>query len=153
MKKLIWTFFVLIALSSCVTQKRCNEKFPPEISEVTIVHDSIVHDTISVPYQELSFDTTSPCPPQVEYHKEKRVGGLVSSVTIHKGVITQKCSDDSLQVVINSLHRIILTHKKEAPKTVEVKHIPWWAYACAFLAAILLITNLTTLFIYERGRG
>jgi len=41
MKTLFWTIIVLTLTASCVTQKRCNRRFP--VSPETIIKDSIVY--------------------------------------------------------------------------------------------------------------
>lgn len=53
-KCVILLLFCVTILSSCVTQKRCNDKFPPIISmsdsnsssQIIIYKDTVVHDTI-----------------------------------------------------------------------------------------------------------
>lgn len=54
MKKLLFiSLIILLGLSSCITQKRCNQKFPPTVTVVTndsiVYRDSIVEKIVEVP--------------------------------------------------------------------------------------------------------
>lgn len=116
--KLLWTIFVLIILSSCITQKKCQEKFPPK-TEV-IVRDSIVtvSDTIIIPSDVLFFESESPCPPQVEYKSVVKKNGLTSTVTISKGKITQELKADSIMKVLQRERLFRLTESKEVTEKI-----------------------------------
>lgn len=52
MKKLLLLSFVTLMLAGCVTQKKCNEKYPPVIIEKEVYK----HDTLKI--KEVSHDTT-----------------------------------------------------------------------------------------------
>lgn len=57
MKKILFVFLIL--LSGCVTQRRCNEKFPPNesthikdstvIKEVMVPHDTLIKTIVEIP--------------------------------------------------------------------------------------------------------
>jgi hypothetical protein len=78
MKK-IALIFVIVALSGCVTQRRCNIKFPPVNDTIRIEHtrDSIViRDTtiyISVPGERVVDSVPIPCPPPPPWYVPKKV--------------------------------------------------------------------------------
>ncbi len=42
MKKLLYVL-VIVSLSSCTTLKKCNNKFPPQIKEITIRTDTVIY--------------------------------------------------------------------------------------------------------------
>jgi hypothetical protein len=70
MKKIVFFFIViLVFLSSCVTQRKCLEKFPPTRDTIRIVqvHDSIVYrDTtivLTIPGETRVDSVPIPCPP------------------------------------------------------------------------------------------
>lgn len=117
MTRIITLLLSILFLSGCITQQKCAERYPPQISDSVIVqrHDSIViiHDTIQVPYQELTIYDDSPCPPSVVYHKSISSNGLTSSINIKDGKITTKCQADSLKVVVESKNYYIETLKRE----------------------------------------
>lgn len=120
--KMFWTLFVLIFLSNCVTEKKCQEKFPPR-TEVS-VRDSIVPytDTLSLPGEKVSMESTSPCPPSTVYRSSIKKNGLTSTVTIADGVLTQECKADSIMKLLQSERTYRLTDRKEVTeKIVEVK--------------------------------
>lgn len=132
----------LVLLSSCITQQRCNEKFPPIVSDTLIVKDSTyyVHDTIYTPYQEITFSDDVPCDTLIVYKKEIKKNGLTGSVNITKGKLTFECKADSLQHIINTLrHQIIRERfKVQAPKNIEVRYTPWYMTAMAWLNLLWL---------------
>lgn len=133
MIKILWTFFVLTILSSCVTEKKCQEKFPPH-SEVS-VRDSIVPvtDTILIPGDVVLMESTSPCPPNVVYRSSIKKNGLTSTVTIADGVLTQECKSDSLMKLLQRERKYRLTERKEVKEKI-VYETHWWnkLYAWCF---------------------
>lgn len=139
LSNLFRTIFVLTILSGCITQKKCYEKFPPETH--TMVHDSIVNvrDTVYVPYMDVSFDTVSPCPPQVAYKKTISKGGLTSTVTIDKGVITQVCKADSLQAIVNSQREYISKTKTILPKEISILDSWYYFFRAGFWICLSLL--------------
>jgi hypothetical protein len=66
---ILFLIFFSAIVSSCVTQKKCNSKFPPSTETVTIVkeRDSIVYkDTtifIKLPQEYMTDSVIIPCPP------------------------------------------------------------------------------------------
>ena len=117
--------FIIIAASftSCISQKKCNDRYPPQI----ITKDSVVErevvtyrdTTITVPGDSVKIHDTIPCP-DVVYHKEvkSKSGRTTAKVDINKGTLTVECKTDSLQRVIDSLASVIKT--KEVYKTTTV---------------------------------
>lgn len=154
MKKLFWILLTCQVLTSChVGKKYCENNFPPTPYDSIVVKDSIIHDTVTVtvPAQELYFETESPCPPQTVYNKEIKKDGKTLTIAIKDGKITGKCNDDSLKILLaKERHEKTIIQSRQAVKEKEVKTIPWWAYVCAFLVAVLLITNITTYLVLRK---
>ena len=139
MRKSILTLFVLTILSSCVTQQRCLDKFPPQT--VTVIKDSIVcvPDSILIPGKTVTMESTSPCPPQVVFHSEIKKNGLTSVVDIRNGILTQTCHDDSLMREIQRRDHYISTLKQMVLPAKEVHVSKWYDKPSYFLAICMLI--------------
>lgn len=137
---------ISLLLFGCVTQQRCLEKFPPQVTTIEHTHDSIVTviDTVLVPFQELSFDTTSPCPPQVVFNRTVTRSGLTTSVSIKDGKLSVKCTADSLQAIVNAQKEYITKTIRETLKPIEITvkdrwYYIWRALALTFMGLALLI--------------
>lgn len=126
MRKSILTLFVLTILSSCITQQRCLDKFPPQT--VTLIKDSIVcvPDSILIPGKTVTMESTSPCPPSVVFHSEIKKNGLTSEVDIRNGVLTQTCHDDSLMREIQRRDHYKSTLKQTVLPAKEIKVRDFW---------------------------
>lgn len=108
MKKIIIGGLILLLGSSCLTQKRCLERFPPQIltKDSIILKDTTIYIPvkIKVPGDSVHLIDTIPCP-DVEYHKEVKSpsGKSTATVDIHKSVLSVDCKTDSLERTIDSL--------------------------------------------------
>lgn len=102
--------FLFLLFSSCVTQKRCSEKFPAQVSDsirTWITSECVyIHDTI--PQVVLLFDTTGIIPQSVTFSEKKTKGHLTQTVTIQKGRLTAMCNEaayiDSLKTERKTFH-------------------------------------------------
>lgn len=142
----VWLFLTCQLMTSCVTRQKCEEKFGWKDSDSTIVKDSIVyyHDTLFVPYTDLSFDTASPCPPQVVFYKEVKSGRITGSVGIKDGKISVKCKEDSLVSVIEKQkHYLMQTRYKIQVKTIEKPFVPWYYKAGLWFNLLWLVVIAT----------
>ena len=139
MRKSILTLFVLTILSSCVTQQRCLDKFPPQT--ITRIKDSIVcvPDSIFMPGKTVTMESTSPCPPHVVFHSEIKKNGLTSVVDIRNGILTQTCHDDSLMREIQRRDHYISTHKQIVLPAKEVYLTHWYDIMARWAAIILIL--------------
>lgn len=138
----------LALLSSCSLKQICEERFPPTPydSIVTVVKDSLIHDTIYTSYQELTFDTLIPCDPKIIYRKEVVKGGLTGIVNIENGRLSFTCKDDSLKLIINKLQRKIFeTRSTQKVITKEIKYTAWYDIACRWLLLIIILVLLLDL--------
>ena len=130
-------------MTSCLTQKRCYEKFPLTGTQTVITKDSIVTctDTVYVTYQELTFAEDSPCPEQVNYSKKVSNKGLTTSVIIKDGKISISCKADSLQALVNSQKEYITKHIRETltPKEIPVRDGWYYFYKSGFYILLFLL--------------
>lgn len=139
-------FLSIVLFTSCVTQKRCAEKYPPEVS----VKDSIIEKevityrdtTIIIPGDTVQIIDTIPCP-GIVYKKKatSKSGHTTIDVSIDNGKLKVDCKTDSLQQVIDSLATIFKDRQHFKTTTVTypvpveiVKYkTPKWAwYLLAF---------------------
>src|SRR5215831_9699124 len=108
MKKIIVAGVLLLSLASCITQKRCLQKFPPQIvtKDSVVVKDTTLYVTLrdTIPGDSVLLHDSIPCP-DVQYHKEVKSpsGRTTAKVDIDKGRLTVDCKVDSLNRVIDSL--------------------------------------------------
>lgn len=139
MKRIITAGVLLLSLASCITQKRCLQKFPPQIvtKDSIVVKDSMVYVTFrdTIPGDSVLLQDTIPCP-DVQYHKEVKSpsGRTTAKVDINKGKLTVDCKVDSLTRIIDSLQvkiKTIEAYHSEI-KTIEVPVVknktPLWAW-------------------------
>lgn len=150
--RLVLFIGILVLLGSCVTHQKCVEKFGWKDSDTIIYKDSlyIVHDTLYIPYQELSFDTSSPCPPQVVYHKKIKKGRQTLTIDIKNGKLTASCKEDSLMQIINNERRDkVKTVIKNNSETIIVKEVPWWSIALNWLNLFWILIIILMYFIFR----
>lgn len=138
---------LMCILQSCITQKKCNERYPPEIyqsdSILIVKHDTIIYDTITIPGDSVSIHDTIPCP-ELEYHREITKNHISAHVDISKGKISVECHEDEIrsfyQKKIEALResRIRYIEKKIINKQ-DIPFVPW------YLKVIIIILCLTNL--------
>lgn len=143
---------LLLGLASCVTQKRCFEKFPPQIitKDSVILKDTTIYvkQTIVIPGDSVLIKDSIPCP-DVEYHKEARssTGKTTARVDISKGQLTVDCKVDSLTKIIDSL-QVKLQTKETYHSEIQVVEKPvkktsawvWFVFGGIILAFIIGLT-------------
>ena len=97
MKRIIIILGTILMLSSCITQQKCNQLFPPQVKDSTIVQvDTVWRDSIvTIPSDSVVLIDSIPCP---DYEKE--INGLRSKikVLIKKGKLTATCTCDSIEM-------------------------------------------------------
>lgn len=162
-KYILFIAILVMAMSSCVTQQRCLEKFPTKdsisISSRIVYKDTLIHDTLRIPGKEVSIHDTLPCP-ELNFHKEIKEDGLKHTIDIKNGVLNSKCEADSLKKVISILvkeKQIItdqLTIKNQPP--IEVNNLTSWQeflIVCGYLFWIswLLFAIFTAIRIYLKS--
>lgn len=140
--QLVKWLLILVAIlgfSSCVTQKRCLQKYPPQI----VTKDSIIYKDVieyvsvrdTIPGDSVILRDTIPCA-EAEIHKEVKSssGRTKVKVDISKGKVSIDCKTDSLIRVNDSLAVKIRTLEKyrTETKTIQVPVIkyrtPTWCW-------------------------
>ena len=152
---LAWFFLlilIVIGLSSCITQKRCQEKYPAQVitKDTTIIRDSIITitDTVRQEGQLIFITDTIPCP-QLEYHKSVTKNNLTAKIDISKGKLNVDCKTDSLIKIIETqshLIKTITTHNEVKINTVKEFVVHWYDIVFRFLSAVLFLILLSLIF-------
>lgn len=144
----VLTLFVLtLFFQSCSVEKWCNERYPPITSDSSwTIHDTIT-DTIYIPYEDVSFDTSGVVPEGINFERTEVSNGLTLKVSINKGRIKADCKSDSLMVVLKSEREQHFNEKQ------KVKYLPcekehrtkadvfcrWFTWITIIIGAIALI--------------
>lgn len=143
-----WTYFVQtflygLLLSSCITQQKCLEKYPPVVKDsiIVVTKDTVIHDTVTVAGELIFWSDTIPCP-ELNYSKSETKNNLTSFVKIKNGKIKVLCKADSLLLVVDSLVRTIEINSSKV-QTVEVPtYINHWYDKPSHILAILFLIAL-----------
>ena len=126
-------------LCSCVTQKRCDEKFPPQITSTTVTKDSIVciTDTMWLDPAQIVIRDSIPCP---DYHHTLTQGTHHATIDIKAGHLTVTCKDDSLREIIEYQKHIMTTIASQVKvQTVTVMKTAWYYTFCVWWLVLTLI--------------
>lgn len=142
-------FFICIVLSvfftSCITQHRCNERYPPVISDsirTWITTDCFyVHDTVHG--SELTFDTSGVIPEIIHFIETQTKGRLTQTVIIDKGKLTAICNEqaykDSFEIEKQTIHEKD-TRKEILPgEPIRDGWYNFWKYLAIVSTSLLLI--------------
>lgn len=132
MFRLLLFIGILALLSSCSLRKICDKNFPCSPVITTEVKDSLIHDTVQVfvPYQELSFDTASPCPPEINYHRAIKRDWITAFVDISNSQIHFFVKEDAHEKAIDvtvkqtTITKVKVVYKDKVVVQYEVK----WYY-------------------------
>lgn len=157
MKKLIILFLSLLAFTSCITKKACDQKFPPQIitKDSIVIKDTTIYVDVPViiPGDSIVLVDTLPCP--INYEKEVVEDSKKISVKIKDGVMIAKCSTDSLLKVIQDLE-VKIQNKEKYSSTVEVVPVEvvkyktpmwcWWLLSIFILWILIKFKNPVLLF-------
>lgn len=128
MKSLLTIGLLLLTFASCVTQKRCFEKFPPQVitKDSVVLKDTTIYvkKLIVIPGDTVTLRDSIPCP-DVQYHKviTSPSGRTQAKVDIDKGKLTVDCQVDSLNKVIDSL-KVTLQQKESYHSQTQVVEKP-----------------------------
>lgn len=116
MNKLLESALIIsvgVLLQSCITQQKCNDRYPPLTKDSVYVVESWCYDTVLVPmpYEELSFDTSGVVPNSLEFHHKQKKGHLTQTLDIKNGVIKQDCQEEAYQDTVMALRKNIREFK------------------------------------------
>lgn len=163
MRFFLYILSLTICIASCVTQQRCNDKFPPQIivKDSTILKDTTYYkDTaIQVPGTTITNtitvkDTTTLVDTTIKQGKTQL------HLQVKKGKVTATCNQDSLLLVIHNLQHQITSkenyHTATTIKTVTVVKYKlskwfWWLLVALIISAgwnfrkLILLTLQTLL--------
>jgi hypothetical protein len=130
---------LIFLLSSCVTQRRCNEKFPPK--ETVVVLDSIVYrdTTIIIPPDTISFTFIDTCQDMFITQKGK------VRVIREKGRMWVDCvsAPKDFLATLQDRHRHTI-------RTI-VKGLTWWEKAFILIGKFFLFLLLASM-LYVIGK-
>lgn len=93
------------SITSCITQKKCFEKFPPQIitKDSIVVKDTVIYrdTTITLPGDTLQINDTIPCP-NVNINRvvKSKNGKTTATVSIKNGKLQVECKTDSLRLLL-----------------------------------------------------
>lgn len=149
--RLLMGLIAMLLFASCVTRKKCADRYPPQIvSKDSVIERETVSyrdTTILVPGDRVHMTDTIPCP-DVVYKKTvtSKTGRTKASVTIDRGKLNVDCKTDSLQATIDSLKTIIREKEKYATQTITIEvpvikyKIPGWIWLLLLgcLAALVI---------------
>lgn len=150
MKKLLIILSFIFCLGSCITAKRCNDKFPPqiEVKDSIVIKDTIIYkDTIIVVPGAYITDTFLIRDTLTFVDTIIKNNNTQLHLQVVKGRVVATCKADSLQIEINKLMKVItsrdrfLTTLKYVPKIVIEQHIPKW---CWWLLLYAVATTVWT---------
>lgn len=153
MKKITIVGILILLLASCVTQKRCFQKFPPQIitKDSIVLKDTTIYVPVkyTVPGDSVIIKDSIPCP-DVQYKKEIKSGSGRTRVEIEisRGKLKVDCKVDSLNNVIDSLAvklKTMESYKSEVKiveKPVIRKVVPLWCWILLGVVILYLISPL-----------
>ncbi len=150
MKNLILLLALILLASSCVTQKRCNRKFPPTVTTITntitetILRDTIVYvtlpaDTVFSPGDTVYIDietglaTSKKSELETEYAKSwaQVVNGILLHELIQKDAeVEQRIKDAIREHSTHTVSETTIVKKK------PVRGVIWWTGLVAIIAVV-----------------
>lgn len=140
----ILIFWTLIVQTSCITQKKCNERYPAKDSTYTT--ETIINDwdTVYLAGGEALIEVDSPCPEYVEFHQTIRKGRTSASIDISKGKLRVECNEAPLREIIKNQKHIIRTFESRKPQVVRevVMKTAWYYTFCVWWFILSMIFTL-----------
>ena len=127
----------LLSFCSCISQRKCAERYPPQEKDSVIEKETIVYrdTTITLPGDSVQIFDTIPCP-DVLYNKTVTSSGgrTTATVSLKNGRLQVDCKADSMQLVIDSLATVIKQKEHYQVRTVTVTKtitkevVPAWCW-------------------------
>lgn len=153
-----WILWVLIlglvlGFSSCITQKKCNDRYPPSVRDSTYIRDTVIFevDTVRVPGETVVLRDTIPCP-ELNIEKTVKKNHVTASIKIKNGIIDFQCKADSLEALLNKerKERVITRIKSSVSKPVIERKSYWYDLWFFRPFSILALIALAGLFIFNK---
>ena len=151
MRKLIIFILPIILLSSCVTQRACERRFPPSEKTIVEIHDTtIVTDTVfRIEQRTIEVHDTVPCG---DFEASKDSGGVKIIIKVKDRYLTAKCECEALEIKARIYSKVRKISKTtELVRTVhERAKVNWWMWlligiAIGFVVPKLVMVYLKTL--------
>jgi hypothetical protein len=150
MKNLILALLILLTGASCVTQKRCHQKFPPEIKVITntviqykdtviyvkIPGDTVIQkDTIKV-FIDKETGIISSSPSWLFSSYSKSMAQVVNGLLKHSHFQDEK----ELEFIIKDAIQKHSTHTTETiVQEVEVNKLKWWQKVYIWFGKLFIV--------------
>lgn len=143
--KTILSGILILLLASCISQKKCYERFPPQIitKDSVVLKDTTIYLTIrdTIAGETVKVYDSIPCP-DLEYHKEvsSKSGRTTAKVDISKGKLSVDCKTDSIIKVLEDVRAQLKVSESYHSQTVVVDKpvveykTPSWAWALLSLS-------------------
>lgn len=158
MKRLITIIILATTISSCVTQKRCNEKFPPNEKTETVIEyrDSIIEVKVpvNIPGQVIYLASDLKCDSAGivrDFKLKEKKGNVTAIVEVKDGKLTVECKTDSLEMEITHMAKVQNVYKSKVTELVhEIEKVraPWYLEYLVWYFCISLIILLILLLYY-----
>lgn len=112
---------ILVLCQSCITQEKCNERYPPKVEKTDSTHidhfRTVTTNTVYGPTRYVVIhDTIIDCP-ELNYSNIKTDNGVTATLIIKKGKIYNKCEADSLREIIKTIRDSVNTARLIETKT------------------------------------
>lgn len=156
MKKIFWLIILSILLSSCVTQKRCNLKFPVSRDSLVVVETTIVEkirDTIiylpadnSSATIHLKADSTGIIIQSIETTSGTNLAP--PNIKLKNNTIYVDCKVDSMAIYFHLKDRLTVRSKTETVTKTHIEHVNYltsWQWFQVWLGRLLLLFLLLIL--------
>lgn len=100
-----YILILLLFFTSCVTQKKCEQKFPPTVTSDTVVNyvDTTVYVSVPIFIKADTVSITDTIDCETNYSHEIKSEGKTIRVNIKDKILKAECFNDSLTKVIDSL--------------------------------------------------
>lgn len=149
MKTLICLLLTSLILSSCVTQKRCNNRFPQVASIDSIYIETLKEVEIPLPGDTIEIEIPIDCPDQDVGIVE--IGKLKSEISILNKKLTSKTTikPDTVKIYVPEIHEKIVIEKKP----VEVRYIPKFNKVMTWVGILFTLALLAYIGFKIRSKG
>ena len=135
-----YLILLLILTTSCVTQKKCQERFPPISGIDSVYIERLVRDSIIIAGDSLIIEAEVPCD---NFELKQENGKLLNELKVVNGILKHRISikpDTIIKYKTNTVEKI-----KEVTKPVEVRYTSKFRLITSWIgiiASIVLIVYI-----------